>query len=69
MVSEAYQTSSGADNALFVILKEPYKKASKGTVAGWVKEAISGAYSPLSHEQRELMGIRAHLGGHRRCTV
>ena len=49
-----------AEKALFVISKEPYKKASKGTVAGWVKEAISGAYSHLSHEQREQMGIRAH---------
>ena len=47
----------GAEKALFVISKEPYKKASKGTVAGWVKEAISGAYS---HKQREQMGIRAH---------
>ena len=36
----------GAEKALFLISKEPYKKASKGTVAGWVKEAISGAYSP-----------------------
>ena len=60
MVSEAYQTPSGAEKALFAISKEPYKKASKGTVAGWVKEAISGAYSHLSHEQREQMGIRAH---------
>ena len=50
----------GAEKALFVISKEPYKKASKGTVAGWVKEAISGAYSHLSREQREQMGIRAH---------
>ena len=50
----------GAEKALFVILKEPYKKASKGTVAGWVKEAISGAYSHLSREQREQMGIHAH---------
>ena len=32
-----------AEKALFVIPKEPYKKASKGTVAGRVKEAISGA--------------------------
>ena len=40
--------------------KEPYKKASKGTVAGWVKEAISGAYSHLSRKQREQIGIRAH---------
>ena len=47
----------GAEKALFVISKEPYKKASKGTVAGWVKEAISRAYS---HKQREQMGIRAH---------
>ena len=50
----------GAEKALFIISKEPYKKASKGTVAGWVKEAISGAYSHLSREQREQMGIRAH---------
>ena len=50
----------GAEKALFVISKEPYKKASKGTVAGWVKEAISGAYSHLSREQREQMGILAH---------
>ena len=50
----------GAEKALFVISKEPYKKASKGTVAGWVKEAISGAYSHLSREQREQMVIRAH---------
>ena len=50
----------GAEKALFVILKEPYKKASKGTVAVWVKEAISGAYSHLSREQREQMGIHAH---------
>ena len=47
----------GAEKALFIISKEPYKKAFKGTVAGWVKEAISGAYSHLSREQ---MGIRAH---------
>ena len=52
MVYEAYQTPSGS--------KEPYKKSSKGTVTGWVKEAISGAYSNLSREQREQMGIRAH---------
>ena len=50
----------GAEKALFIISKEPYKKASKGTVAGWVKEAISGAYSHLSREQREQMGICAH---------
>ena len=50
----------GAEKALFIISKEPYKKASKGTVAGWVKEAISWAYSHLSREQREQMGIRAH---------
>ena len=50
----------GAEKALFVISKEPYKKASKGTVAGWVKVAISGAYSHLSREQREQMGILAH---------
>ena len=50
----------GAEKALFIISKELYKKASKGTVAGWVKEAISGAYLHLSNEQREQMGIRAH---------
>ena len=50
----------GAEKALFIISKEPFKKASKGTVAAWVKEAISGAYSHLSREQREQMGIRAH---------
>ena len=50
----------GAEKALFIISEESYKKASKGTVAGWVKEAISGAYSHLSREQREQLGIRAH---------
>ena len=77
MVSEAYQTPSGCGEGSLRSPKEPYKKASKGTVAGWVKEAISGAYSHLSCRQREPMGIRAHdargvattLGGHRRCTV
>ena len=50
----------GEEKALFFTSKEPYKKASKSTVAGWVKEAISGAYSHLTREQREQMGIRAH---------
>ena len=50
----------GTEKALFVISKEPYKKASMGTVAGWVKEAISGAYSHLSREQRQQLGIGAH---------
>ena len=50
----------GEEKALFFTSKEPYKKASKSTVAGWVKEAISGAYSHLTREQREQIGIRAH---------
>ena len=50
----------GGEKALFIRSREPYTKATKSTVAGWVKEAIAGAFSHLPKERRQRMGIRAH---------
>ena len=50
----------GDEKALFIRSREPYTKATKSTVAGWVKEAIAGAFSHLPKERRQRMGIRAH---------
>ena len=50
----------GDEKALFIRSREPYTKATKSTVAGWVKEAIAGAFSHLTKERRQRMGIRAH---------
>ena len=50
----------GDEKALFIQSREPYTKATKSTVAGWVKEAIAGAFSHLPKERRQRMGIRAH---------
>ena len=50
----------GEEKALFIRSREPYTKATKRTVAGWVKEAIAGAFSHLPKERRQRMGIRAH---------
>ena len=50
----------GGEKALFIRSREPFTKASKSTVAGWVKEAIAGAFPHLPKERRERMGIRAH---------
>ena len=35
-------------------------RAAKSTIAGWVREAISGTYKYLSTSEREELGIRAH---------
>ena len=38
---------------LFITSREPYCKVTKCAVSGWVKEAISGADSHLTGEQRQ----------------
>lgn len=50
----------GKGSFLFISTKEPHQRAAKSTIAGWVREAISGAYKNLSAQDRQEMNIRAH---------
>ena len=50
----------GSEKFLFVSTREPHARAAKSTIAGWVREAISGTYKYLSTSEREELGIRAH---------
>ena len=60
-LSKPLKRWGGGSEKAFIISMEPYFKATESTVSGWVKEAISGAYSHLTGEQRQQIGIRAMI--------
>ena len=64
MVQRVYKPleggGGGSEKALFITLSEPYHKATKSTVSGWVKDAISGAYSHLNRRTETANGHSGH---------
>ena len=61
-LSKLLSRGGGGEKALFITSREPYFKATKSTVSGWVKETISGAYSHLTGEQRQQIGAMISEG-------
>ena len=53
----------GSEKFIFVSTREPHACAAKSTIAGWVREAISGTYKLLSkHYLKDFPNLKGHFG-------